>query len=1078
MPIVKRFGVIKSNIIYIEIDDILPPRKQLETIQGIPEGEGVAPILAVFDNGEGKVRIMVMGKPFVKKSERKNPARTLISGAKDEFTLLNGSHFYVSIDTSTIDLPFIDMPEGIVYPGGAVVCRKDASEYGFKATNPDTGEIERFSWVGDRPIRMFMRPRVTDRVANSQEEEATMMRPGFWALSDFGGRSVKHVYRDKRMFDAYWTQMESGAMGATAAWEQHFFLELDAPLVEGTACQVVFPDSMNLQPVSLTYNDRETYTPAIKFSNMARVNAPEKYAYLCCNIPAFGTGMQNGNVPFDDVATNGFQIINDFGKTEFSGPLQLRLAYNEIDVTAPHNDWAASHPYYVHRMNLTGTRRRITGVDVKAGEFGDGIRVFFDGDDIPEGTKIMIEGVIGAFTSTFPGSLNIGLNSHGALPWAANSVDNSPGQKSFLLFTWENKVPLRPSKGNLTDYVSGGTIYECTELRNAAQCDVYGIDFTDFRPRIQGNYRIRIPGLGVSHPILIDESAMNTVARAMNGFFFHQRHFTEFKGEFGVKLPRPNKTILRSRAPCWAQSEYGPLLNAMTDRQKLEIQILKPHEAINETWRVPGEKMDNYVGGTADAGDPDFFHYHLGNGLACVETWLALPNESKSYRNGLPSLEDSFGTKWKGSERLPDFLNHAAFLAESMVPLQHENGLFAGGIQQSSTTVRDPWWSHSAEWYTFKPDHIATYEIVALFAQLNVALREASALYDLPILSERADEFLQRALRGWQAAELLFNDTAACHAYYDDYMNLNNLKEASKVALVQRVQQYPRQHRVLAAIQLLRATESNEFAVAVEEHIAQGIGWPVNDTTALACAAYIGTKVGLPELKDKFEKILVDTCEKSFMYSWEGPGAYKFARYRSTVDGNSFHWYGALGQGSEKRFPFLYYALCFLLTGELRYLRAMQSGLDNSLGANQYGKSMFTAIGHNSIVAPLHINLHVNGIDPAVWNVGVYGARPKLNYQAPYETRANAWKPVATSLEPGSIMEKDKGADVAYPNYAARPIFEHVPEGREFTIESMEFTITQCCASNFIGAALLHLYDGNTQTELNNGKSRIIIKTE
>ena len=67
---------------------------------------------------------------------------------------------------------------------------------------------------------------------------------------------------------------------------------------------------------------------------------------------------------------------------------------------------------------------------------------------------------------------------------------------------------------NMEAYLSGynGLIY-ATYLANRAATFVYGLDYSAWRPRDPGLYRIYIPGLGVSDAFRIDGAVWYKVAR-------------------------------------------------------------------------------------------------------------------------------------------------------------------------------------------------------------------------------------------------------------------------------------------------------------------------------------------------------------------------------------------------------------------------------------------------------------------------------------------------------------------------------------------------------------------------------------
>lgn len=143
-----------------------------------------------------------------------------------------------------------------------------------------------------------------------------------------GGHRVTAVYRKSVPWDSGRMQKWDAKKAVPIVSFAHFiYLKLDGKLAPG-AYAINWPDDI-LPPLRFVFDDRKTRASAIRATQLGhRSGDTSKYAYLALWLP---DGPADGAVDFRRYGVRRFEIIDDNGKTAFTGDVALRTAPKDVE---------------------------------------------------------------------------------------------------------------------------------------------------------------------------------------------------------------------------------------------------------------------------------------------------------------------------------------------------------------------------------------------------------------------------------------------------------------------------------------------------------------------------------------------------------------------------------------------------------------------------------------------------------------------------------------------------------------------------------------------------------------------------
>ncbi|MEO1497854.1 MAG: glycoside hydrolase family 9 protein [Planctomycetota bacterium] len=468
--------------------------------------------------------------------------------------------------------------------------------------------------------------------------------------------------------------------------------------------------------------------------------------------------------------------------------------------------------------------------------------------------------------------------------------------------------------GPIEEVMAADGVETLKDRKNHSLTAVYAMDLSDVDQ--PGEYRVRVPGIGVSYPIRVADDAWRRVFRASMHGFLTQRSGVDI-GPTATKYERP-----RSLHP-----EDGlPIYRSETDETDAFMRA-------DQTWfqaLVEGRtetEAPGAWGGYHDAGDFDRRGDHLWATYLHLELLDLFPEFFERLRLRLPGQEST--------DALPDLLNEALWNVTCFERLQHEDGGVGGGIEASAHPRKgEASWTDSLVWMAFAPDVYNSYTYAAVAARTaRVAQR-----YDEP-LSERLRDSAERA---WSWAE-------------------------PRVSAVktEKQQNRARDARAAAAVELLWLTGDAAYDEAFAT--AHRIDEPAFKSQHGATFAYarLPSALGDKSLKRRARKRVIARADAAIAY---GDGnAFGLAspnRYMPLI--------GPVGAFSTPEMGTQTLPHAHFLTGDERYLAAAVRACEYSLGANPENLVMTTGVGFNPVRNPLHFDSRYSG-QPAPAGITVYG---------------------------------------------------------------------------------------------------------
>jgi endoglucanase len=225
-------------------------------------------------------------------------------------------------------------------------------------------------------------------------------------------------------------------------------------------------------------------------------------------------------------------------------------------------------------------------------------------------------------------------------------------------------------------YASGydGMVYRAFTSNDAATY-VYKLDFSSVG-FVPGQYRVRIPGLGVSDLFSVDENIPLLEATAYAKGYYNQAHGYALNGWAGWTRPAalPSITVYETLCPGTLCSETGWTSSVLVDAEA----------TAHAPW-LTSNVVTGFDRSVRDAGDWDFHaSRHCPMSYRLLEFgFRALPAAAKGIKLGFPNASSFIGSTYSAIDALDDSIHMALMQLENFRATQKGDGRVYHGIQFS-----------------------------------------------------------------------------------------------------------------------------------------------------------------------------------------------------------------------------------------------------------------------------------------------------------------------------------------------------------------------------------------------------------
>lgn len=794
-----------------------------------------------------------------------------------------------------------------------------------------------------------------------------------------GGRQVLAVYRKSVPYDSGIIRDESGATRTGASFRHQVYLKLDGPVPRG-AHAITWPGQL-LPPTSFTYDDRATRALALRGTQVGHApNDTAKIAYLSLWLPG---GPEAGAVDFRRYGLRRFVVLDEHGTAVFSSEIHLRTA---SDAPEPGNGLDKPLPDSLdvggQRVRLGGFRARDRLVSTRDHGFREGDRVALEqlgGDRVP----IFV-------TVTVP--------------------------------TREGFTAAQPNRPLPETDRTGGTVASAHGA-NRAGTFVFELDYSSWKPRRPGPYRLFVPGLGMSDPFTVADTVWLDAARVALGGLYNHRSGIALDGRFGYRRPvsfRPSSDapVRLSRLPlAWSREGTQGFVPSETGAAPA---WLSGRDAPLDAW-----------GGYMDAGDWDRRIQHVDVANLLLELFEGLPAHLQAMDFGLPRSSAVLDASlYAGTDSLPNLLHEPIWLLDFFRRLQAPDGGVSGGIESAGgpQTGEPSFLEHQAV-FAYAPDPLAAYEYAGAAAGLSRVLQGLGQ-------GGPAALFRESALRAWHRAEAGFADPDAAYADALEAGRRTGLFAAvSWETRREALQRHAGEIRIATAAALFRLGESRSFGRLFEE--AWGAGYGLAGSRGDAAWNYARAAGADPAIRARIDAAFVR----------EATGVAAAQRGLSYPSMKHPHAPAGWGQGGAPDGAMIRLFLrAHRLSRHPELLRLMERTAQSLLGANQVGLSLTTGLGRRTIRHPLHEDHRAMGV-PVPPGITIYGFGPQGAF-SPDWLFGPSWA-IFPEDEPGAPLERR-----IEPARFAMPYFEFLIE-HPLMVMQQEYTVHQTIAPT--AALWLHL---------------------
>jgi endoglucanase len=456
--------------------------------------------------------------------------------------------------------------------------------------------------------------------------------------------------------------------------------------------------------------------------------------------------------------------------------------------------------------------------------------------------------------------------------------------------------------------------------RNFNLTDVYEMDFTDLNK--PGRYRVCVEKIGCSYPFTIGKEIWSNAFRTSARGFYHMRS--------GIELGPPYTDFKRPRSfhPDDGVKIYTSTTRLMDTRNGLNRS--EPSNFRNLVAGKTNKLLGGVWGGYMDAGDWDRRIQHLISSLYLLDLAEQFPSHFKSLSLGIPESQN----------KLPDVVDEALFNLDFYRRTQTPEGGIRGGIEsEEHPNLGETSWQESLTIMAYEPGSWSSFYYAAVATKAAIVLKSLGR-------EELAQTYQASAIKAMEWAE-------------SDYAKRNQRSPSYTIngVTVERMDNHPdvRDKRNHAAAELFRLTGNPKWHdVFVETTMLNKPGvdlyvWRSHEQSQAAWI-YVNTR------RAGVDKQLQEFCRQAIL---------KEARDRlRTQSRTAFRWTKndwAPPNTSLSVSDATSLVRAHRITGNRKYLCAIELSCQAGLGANPLNLCYTTHLGHRWPHNPLHLDSRHTG---------------------------------------------------------------------------------------------------------------------
>lgn len=724
-----------------------------------------------------------------------------------------------------------------------------------------------------------------------------------------GGKTVTAVYFRSMMYKSGKSQS-----GTAVGSNKHFvFLKLSANLTQGSHT-ITFPSDAGIAPVSFTFNDLTTRAIGIRYTQAGQqASDTGKLGYFGLWIP--GAPNEGAVELATTYSLTAFDIIDAAGTVVHSGTMTQRASPTSNEAQQSGNGLQYYASTNIAPLQATSVTPSAATTQIGFGSahgLTDGDRVFCRGFSNDGGR---ISGVAKVVTVVDPNTI---------------TVPNSPA--STWTYTADTYLPGFDS-----------LVYKTFQANRAATY-VYNIDFSAWTSG-NGTYRIRIPGLGVSDPFKIGADAWLDVAKVLAA--------GEYNNRFGINAD----ARFNYQRPPQCQSQSGTILwSTLPAAFANEAQLIGQGSAIiaclgGVSPYITASSV-NAWGAHHTAGDNDSFaNNQCSVPWMLVDAYEIVPPGTGNLDLNIPkSSQVRDPAIWPAStDTIPDLIQSAIWWCDfyrqtQLTSPSAANGVVAGGCAPygtSNTSSASLGWDFEPSWIASTVPFLFAGDPVSNFGYAAAAAKLGKALNDLGFTTQGA-LFINSAELAYDWAETIWNDTPNTAGPADnyfigylDFLTKSGWSTSTYATNFATMKTNGANQRIFAACALQRATGN----IAKYSSVANTVGTSLAGFLLYGGWDFINTAGADSTIKTNLTNSLTSLSGNTLIYCESSSASYLSI-------GNNNQSVGIFGQNGA---DFSTFGLRLLyghkLSGNSRFITALQKCFGLVLGANQYGMSFLTGCG-------------------------------------------------------------------------------------------------------------------------------------
>ncbi len=605
---------------------------------------------------------------------------------------------------------------------------------------------------------------------------------------------------------------------------------------------------------------------------------------------------------------------------------------------------------------------------------------------------------------------------------------------------------------------------------NPAKTFVYRIDLSALTT--PGEYKIYIPGLGVSYPFTIDNRIWRDVANVTLGGLYNHRKGTALQGwRHGYNRPRAFHPaegsvfeltsvphIFHGEAPISGFAGIG----------------------INDAYNLyrTGGTLNSAWGGWMDAGDWDNRIQHAEIVYTLLDLYEIIPGyfDNSGNQFSLPDSESVLPDPIPGGSHdyanLPAIVDEAVwgidFWRRSQVTSGAEKGAIYPAVEHANFGGDTPSWQTTSNIYVLAPDPVSNFTYATIAAKAAIVLGKFNPALQTLYRTSAIDAFDWAEDNAWQNG--IYTDGSAASVsdsfmqWLEDWYTNHKFpgdapKIASELAKARtKIAESLVEQRFSAAGTLYRLTGDSTYRDIVEATTSI----PADKTSAEldAWELFGHWEVFLTRNQSVavYDKIAPSLIRSSYSYFVE-PALTRYGFGNSRHNWTSLDW----GNGVVPRLQSISMIRGMLVDPgfEDDYLGAIGTGLSFVLGGNQVNKSLTTGLGYDTVRWVLHADSGREGTPPPD-GVSIYG------FSRAEQFTFNRWGSLFNSepfsdlydkylTDPTAVVETSRSI---YPDKTTWPAWENLVEHRG-VVHHMEYTVQQMMPMFALSSFLDSLAGGN-----------------